>query len=91
MGCPLTNGSCGRDTSFGVKSVDDALREPTLRAAASAFALGLIEEALGGAAVVGEGMPDPAPEPLRSEAVDSVLGPIGTVRFCRLWVLEDSA
>ena len=40
--------------SFGDKSVDEAFLEPTLRAAASALALGLIDDVLGGAAVVGE-------------------------------------
>lgn len=54
IGCPLTNGSWGRGTSFGDKSVDEAFLEPTLRAAASALALGLIDDVLGGAAVVGE-------------------------------------
>lgn len=90
IGWPLTNGSCGRRVSLGLKSVDDASREPTLRAAARALALGLMDELFEAAAVVGEGRLDPGPEPLRSEAAERVLGPRGTIRFRKLWDWDDS-
>ena len=89
MGWPLTNGSFDRDISLGVKSVDDALREPPLSAAARAFALGFIAF-LTSAGAVGDGRPEPAPESLRSEAVDRVLPPMGTVRFLRFCADVDS-
>lgn len=85
----MTNGSWGRLTSLGVKSVEDALREPTLRAAASALALGLMEP-LEGPGVDGEGNAEPVPEPLTSEAVESVLGPNSTVRLLRFCVGSES-
>lgn len=45
-----------------------------------ALARGLI---LLAAPVDGEATPEFAPEPLRSDAADNVLGPRGTVKFCR--------
>lgn len=63
--------------------MEDALREPTLKAAANALALGLMEP-FKGPAVDGDGNAEFVPEPLTSEAVESVLGPISTVRLLRL-------
>lgn len=72
---------------MGTKSVEEALREPTLRAAARAFARGLNAELLLGVAVPPVAAlavaGDDGPDPLRSEAAESVLGPMGTVRFWR--------
>ena len=65
------------------------MREPTLRAAANALALGLMEP-LEGPAVDGEGWAEPLPDPLRSEAVERVLGPISTVRPLRFCVGRES-
>ena len=69
---------------MGARSVEDVLRELPVRAAARAFALGLKGEPRPGVADVGVGTPEPAAfEPLRSEAADIVLGPMGTMRFCK--------
>jgi hypothetical protein len=74
--------------SRGVISVCEAFRDPTLRAAARAFARGLNGELLLAIALVGyvgEGSAEPAAEPLLSEATESVLGPRGTVSVLRFW------
>lgn len=84
----MTKGSLGREISLGVKSVDEAFLELPLRAAARALARGL-NAVLAGPAVDGEGRADPVLDPLRSDAAESVLGPIGTVRFCRLLLDAD--
>ena len=47
------------------------------------MALGLNGELLPGVGAVGEATLEPTLEPLRSDAADIVLGPIGTVRFWR--------
>jgi hypothetical protein len=68
---------------LGVKSVEEVLREPTLSAAARALARPVLNgELLPGPVEDGEGAPDPLP----ADAAERVLGPIGTVRFCRFWV-----
>jgi hypothetical protein len=73
---------------LGDKSVEDAFREPPLRAAARALARGLKGDLLA-PGVDGEGRPEGVFDPLRSDAAESVLGPIGTVKFWRFWLEED--
>lgn len=87
-GWPLTKGSFGNVISFGDRSVEDALREPPLSAAARAFARGL-NVVLIGPADDGEGRPEPPLDTLRSDAADRVRGPMGTMRLCRLWLDDD--
>jgi len=65
----------GREISLGDKSVDEAFLEPPLRAAARALARGLKGVLL---------CPVEGDPPLRSDAAERVLGPIGTVKFCKL-------
>lgn len=73
---------------MGDKSVEDALRDPPLSAAASALARGL-KFALLGPVDDGEGKFEPPLDPLRSDAADKVRGPMGTVRLCRFWLDDD--
>jgi hypothetical protein len=82
------NGSCGRLVSRDDRSFCEALREPTLRAAARAFALGLNGELVRGEGDDGEGSADPILEVLRSEDADRDLGPRGTVKLLMFGVEE---
>lgn len=57
-----------------------------LRAAASAFVRGFLDEVFVGSGLAGEDKPVPTPDPLRSEAAERVLGPIATVKLFRFWL-----